>query len=207
VGVNLSDNAIGSFATPGIQTLLEGHVNLKRLELNNNGLDQESGAMIAQYIGNAQGTRLEVLSAYRNRLQKVGFQKLGNACRDMGSLRQISVQSNTVGAEGTIAFLESLGHNPNLQVLELHDNVINTPESIEALRLGIGSLKYLNVLNLGDCLLGVTGALAMFTALQGTNEHLRELQVNDNDIESSSELVAAIEEALRGKADLEFVNF
>jgi Ran GTPase-activating protein (RanGAP) involved in mRNA processing and transport len=51
--VDLSDNAIGSDGMPGIQTLLQGVVGLKRLKMNNNGLDAESGAMINQYLANS----------------------------------------------------------------------------------------------------------------------------------------------------------
>jgi Ran GTPase-activating protein (RanGAP) involved in mRNA processing and transport len=65
--------------------------------------------------------------------------------------------------------------NPELQVFEVHDNVINDAESWTALQTGIASLKYLSVLNLGDCLLETDGAMALFAGLNGTNPHLRDL--------------------------------
>ena len=206
VEVNFSDNALGSDCVPGLQVLLENRDSLKRAIFNNNGLDQEAGKLLSQYLSASNRVKLQAFSAMRNRLQVGGFKAIAEALGNMGSLQRIEMPYNTINAEGTLAFLQCMQSNPDLKVIKLFDNNINTVAALQALRDGVTSAKKLQTLDIGECLLKNDGAEILFEALKGNCAELKELHISGNDMEVDEDLAESIIAGLKNKPDLQLVN-
>ena len=206
VEINFSDNALGSDCVPGLQALLENRDSLKRTIFNNNGLDQEAGKLLSQYLSASNRVKLQAFSAMRNRLQVGGFKAIAEALGNMGSLQRIEMPYNTINAEGTLAFLQCMKSNPDLYVLKLFDNNINSRAAFQALQEGITSAKKLQTLDIGECLLENDGAEILFEALKGNCAELKELHISGNDMEIDEDLAESIISGLKNKPDLQLVN-
>ena len=109
---------------------------------------------------------------------------------------------NTINAEGTLAFLQCMKSNPDLYVLKLFDNNINSRAAFQALQEGITSAKKLQTLDIGECLLENDGAEILFEALKGNCAELKELHISGNDMEIDEDLAESIISGLKNKPDL-----
>ena len=203
--LNLSDNAFGPDGVRAFSVLLENAPNLKEINVTNNGLGPESARLIAEGLKKNPLIKLEVFSAGRDRLENPGIIELAQVFGQMQSLRKISIPQNGIKKEGMVALFRNLLNNPELQILEVNDNYLNDPEAFEALSTCIENLNYLAVVNIGDCMIGDSGASKVLNALKTTSPHLLELNLQYNEL-ASSKICDEIMELIQIRPNLEKVN-
>ena len=203
--LDLSDNAFGPDGVRGFSELLANMPCLKTLRLNNNGLGPEGGALVAEALLAGQKPLLEEFCAGRNRLENEGAAALGHLFGEMKSLKKVSLPQNGIKTEGFMALFSGLEQNPCLQWVEVNDNCLSEEPAFTSLSRAVGRLQFLSVLNLGDSLLGDSGAMPLLLALHSSNPHLLQLNLQYNELKSEAvgeELVRLVLE----KEDLEMLN-
>ncbi|KAI1718996.1 ran GTPase-activating protein 1 [Ditylenchus destructor] len=160
VELDLSDNAIGPMAVPGIKDFLasEDACELKVLKLNNCGLGI-AGVIIAECLMECHrkslecGTPLQLKTfiAGRNRLEYKSTVALANAFTQLRSLEEIAMPQNGIKAEGIIALSEAIQHNPKLKSLNLNDNTFAEKGAL-AMAKALSRVTSLDSVDFGDCL-------------------------------------------------------
>ncbi|KAH9399150.1 Ran GTPase-activating protein 1 [Tyrophagus putrescentiae] len=211
--LNLNDNAIGPVTMPVLTPFLSSTActaSLKVLRLNNCGLGIKGGQMLSTVL--PQLEHLTELIIGRNRLEVDGVRDIAAALEQLRRLEVLELPQNGTKAAGIEALMRAVTANAaNLRVLNLNDNVLRKrgPLVAEAIR----GLRRLQVLNLGDCLLGTDGALAVLAALQTLAatagvHYLRELVLSGNGIsvrkaqgqDLGETIIATVEQLLAGRA-------
>lgn len=205
IELDLSDNAFGPDGVRAFSFLIEASQQLKVLKVNNNGLGIEGGTLLAEAITRAEGMKLTLFSAGRNRLEDHGTREISRALGSMESLRQISLYQNGIREEGMISLFEAFDHNPDLQVIEIQDNLLSSEYVYTAFANSLSKLQFVSILNIGDSNLKDEGARAILGALAQTSPHLLELHMEFNDLEDRSTANLLIE-MLPSKPQLERVN-
>lgn len=203
--LDVSDNAFGPDGVRSFSELIESTPSLKELKVTNDGLGPESAAILSESLRKCPDIKLEVFAAGRDRLENPGIIVLSEAFAHMGSLRKISVPQNGIRAEGMVALFRALSNCPNMQVIEVNDNYLNDESAYEALGQCIESLNYISVLNIGDCMLGDKGGHRVITALKQSNQHLRQLYLNYDELESSF-ICDELQELLQIRPELELIE-
>ena len=89
---------------------------------------------------------------------------------------------NGIRPEGIKTLLESLVYSANMEVLDLQDNTF-TKEGSLACVVALSKWNSLRILNIGECLLGAEGSLAVLNALVGTHCNLEHLMLSYNEMD------------------------
>lgn len=180
--LNLSDNAFGPDGVRAFTALLENMPSLKTLRLVNNGLGPEGGMLVAEALLRGSRMNLEEFCAGRNRLEDEGAAALARTFTELKSLKKISMPQNGIKTAGFLALSAAFEANPDLQMIEVNDNCLSDSAAYEALSRAIRSLQFVSVINVGDCLLGDGGALALLRALHESNPHLLQLNMQYDEL-------------------------
>ena len=215
--VDLSDNAFGLNTVEPLVTFLRGHVPLRHLILNNNGLGPKAGSLVAEALVELAGRKeearqkaeekekekgddevpaLETVVCGRNRLESGSAQAWARAYRVHTGVKTVKMVQNGIRPEGVVLLLrEGLRLCQSLEVLDLQDNTF-TATGARALAGIVRGLKGLKELGVGDCLLKGRGAIALMEALaKGENGSLQvlRLQYAEMDVKGLNKLVAVVE--------------
>ena len=175
--IDFSDNAFGPAGAASFTRLLVENRNIEVLKLNNNGLGNEGGRLIAKALLTAcsknksenRENRLRIFSAGRNRLENVGAKALASAFEAMGGLHHIALYQNGIRSEGIKVLCRALSRNPQLEYLDFTDNTL-VENGTKALSRAIPFWTSLRVLKIGDCLTKSKGIHHLATAIQGNQE-------------------------------------
>ncbi|KAJ1847076.1 Ran GAP Rna1 [Coemansia sp. RSA 2611] len=206
VEVNLSDNAFGPLGAEAMAPFLSKQTNLQVLKLNNNGLGIQGGTTIAQALIACQAAceeqgktpALHTLVCGRNRLENGSAPEFAKAFAALGSLREVRMPQNGIRPEGISQLVEGLANN-KLRVLDLQDNTF-THVGSQALARSLAQWEALELLNIGDCLLGAEGGRVVIEALKD-RKTLKTINLQYNEIENDGAI--ALSESLRALTVLE----
>ncbi|KAJ1961992.1 Ran GAP Rna1 [Dipsacomyces acuminosporus] len=206
VEVNLSDNAFGPLGATAMSDFLSKQTSLQVLKLNNNGLGIQGGQTIANALVACQAecerqgkdASLHTIICGRNRLENGSSAAFANAFASLKSLREVRMPQNGIRPEGIAELVGGLSHN-KLAILDLQDNTF-TESGSKALATSLSSWEALEVLNVGDCLLGAAGGRVVIEALKG-NTSLKVVNLQYNEIEQDGAI--ALAETLRSLKVLE----
>lgn len=116
----------------GIQALMQGAQytdSLREIELGNNNLDDDSAAMIADYLP----SHLKRLELGYNQITGAGAAKLGTGLR-FSNVSTLGIAYNQLGDMGAIQFAQALNELNSLTRLELSGNGITDRAAIELAR-------------------------------------------------------------------------
>ncbi|XP_065684825.1 ran GTPase-activating protein 1 isoform X3 [Hydra vulgaris] len=177
--LDLSDNAFGPDGVKGIKNLLtsEACYNLKTLKLNNNGLGIGGGKILADAFITCHNS---------SKLTRTPF-----------ALKVFISGRNRLENEGAKALSEAF------KIININDNTC-TESGAKALAKCIPSLLNLETLNVGDCLLKDSGALALAGALNAKMTNLKEIILSFNEIRRDGGL--AIAKSMANKEALQMLN-
>ncbi|KAI6190391.1 hypothetical protein M3Y97_00112600 [Aphelenchoides bicaudatus] len=194
IQLDLSDNALGPSAIPGIEEFLASRpcYTLEILNLVNCGLGS-AGITVANRLieckANAErdGANFELkeFTAGRNRLEDAGATAMAAAFRQLGTLEQIELPQNGIRVGGIAELARSkyylydhrrIGTSQNLKVLNLNDNTF-TARGARVMARAIRNIEScLEVVDFGDCLCRA-GAIEIIEAL--ADNHSETIQVID----------------------------
>ena len=198
--VDLSNNHLTEYSIDTLSFLFHSS-RLKSIKLNDNLLGVEGAMKLAEAFRNSE-LELYVFCAERNLLEDQGVLELSQAFSKMKSLRQISLSENRLGKEGIVVLCNSLLQNPEMQVLDLDHSFFNEEASHAALDSLLQNHEFFYRISLNDCFLGNAGAVTVFSALNSSNYHLRELHMAYNEIDDDA-VGVCIEEILKSRMSLE----
>ncbi|KAL3090646.1 hypothetical protein niasHT_023491 [Heterodera trifolii] len=200
--LDLSDNAIGPMAVPGIKEFLAGEAAfaLQTLKLNNCGLGI-AGKTIAHCLiechrrSVSHGTPLclKIFVAGRNRLEYTSTAALAEAFQIIGTLEEISMPQNGISAEGILKLSESVRQNASLKILNLGDNTFGE-SGASAMASALEKLARLEIVDFSDCLCRDRGSVLIARSLAASKSPLTELNLSGNEItiEAAKEISRAM---------------
>ncbi|KAJ1923348.1 Ran GAP Rna1 [Tieghemiomyces parasiticus] len=196
VEINLSDNAFGPIGAESMFDFIVRSPALETLKLNNNGLGITGGRLIAKammerharHTAAGEKSTLRCLVAGRNRLENGSSKALAEAFAAHGTFTEVRLPQNGIRPEGIRHLCLGLTHCPNLAHLDLQDNTFTAVGSL-ALAESLASWPHLKRLNLGDCLVGPMGGLAVAAEMLQLELNLEELLLGFNEIEENAALV------------------
>lgn len=147
--LDLSDNAIGPMAMPGIEQFLasEACFNLKTLRLHNCGMGV-AGVTVAKCLIECRRKSLETGKKFsfktivigRNRQENVGATALAEAFKELGTLEEIVMPQNGIKLDGILALAEAFKHNKNLKIVNLNDNIFGQAGALAMAKVNCVSL-------------------------------------------------------------------
>uniref|UniRef100_A0A914H7C9 Ran GTPase-activating protein n=1 Tax=Globodera rostochiensis TaxID=31243 RepID=A0A914H7C9_GLORO len=188
--LDLSDNAIGPMAVPGIKDFLAGEAAfaLQTLKLNNCGLGI-AGTTVAHCLlechrrSAIQGTPLSLKTfiAGRNRLEYTSTAALAEAFKIIGTLEEIAMPQNGISAKGILKLSEAIRLNPALRYLNLGDNTFGE-SGANAMASALENLSELELVDFSDCLCRDRGSIRIAHSLVASKSPLRELNLSGNEI-------------------------
>uniref|UniRef100_A0A183CI02 Ran gtpase-activating protein n=1 Tax=Globodera pallida TaxID=36090 RepID=A0A183CI02_GLOPA len=200
--LDLSDNAIGPMAVPGIKDFLAGEAAfaLQTLKLNNCGLGI-AGETVAHCLlechrrSAIQGTPLSLKTfiAGRNRLEFTSTAALAEAFKIIGTLEEIAMPQNGISADGIVKLSEAIRLNPALRYLNLGDNTFGE-SGANAMASALENLSGLELVDFSDCLCRNRGSIRIAHSLVASKSPLRELNLSGNEItiETAKEISRAM---------------
>jgi Ran GTPase-activating protein 1 len=204
VEINLSDNAFGGRSVDPIVPLLVNNRSFQILRLNNNGLGPAGGEVIANALlesakqSKAEGKKsnLKVVVCGRNRLENGSAPAWADAFAAHGTLIEVRMIQNGIRMEGITSLAEGLIQCRDLEHIELQDNTFIADgelAGVAAWTKALPSWPNLHTLNLSDCVLSADGEVPTLIAAlaKGTNPKLHTLQLQNNNLETSSFAVLA----------------
>ncbi|KAG5350140.1 Ran GTPase-activating protein 1 [Termitomyces sp. T112] len=196
VELNLSDNAFGGRSVDPIVPFLTENRSFQILKLNNNGLGPAGGVVIANALlksaelSKADGKRsnLRTVICGRNRLENGSAPVWAEAFAAHGTLVDVRMPQNGIRMDGVAALGRGLAKCPDLEHIDLQDNVFMDDGEIAGLETwteAISSWPELRILNLSDCYLSTDGEVPILlsTLALGSNLKLHTLQLQNNNLE------------------------
>lgn len=114
-------------------------------------------------------------------MESEGASILAKTLSTIPTLKTIKLPQNAIRPDGIQLILKSLS-SLSLHYLDLQDNTF-TPTGTKALVEALPSWPNLQVLNVGECLLGKQGCHLLINALTGTNETLKEIYLSYNEMD------------------------
>lgn len=161
VQLDLSDNALGPSAIPGIEEFLASPpcYTLETLNLVNCGLGS-AGIVVANRLVECKTNAerdgaefaLKEFTAGRNRLEDVGAAAMSASFRRLGTLERIELPQNGIRAQGIVELAKCVGTLSSLKVLNLNDNTF-TAVGAHAMARAIRNIENcLEEVDFGDCL-------------------------------------------------------
>ena len=199
--VDLSDNAFGLNTVAPLAAFLRAHVPLRHLILNNNGMGPRAGAQLgdalAELAARKEAARkegksedevpdLETIACGRNRLEAGSMRAWAGALRAHPRIKALRLPQNGIRPEGIATLLsEGLQGCERLEVLDLQDNTL-TVTGGRALAGVVGGWTALRELQIGDCYLTARGATLLCEALgKGQNTALRKVGLQYDEIDAA----------------------
>ncbi|KAH7163103.1 hypothetical protein B0J13DRAFT_537822 [Dactylonectria estremocensis] len=193
--INLNDNAFGLNTQAPLVAFLASHVPLQHLYLNNNGLGPHAGILIADSLSELHAKKvaarnegqdvpdLETVICGRNRLENGSMTAWAKTYSLHNKIKVIKMVQNGIRQEGISHLLtEGLSHATELQILDLQDNTL-TITGAKALAKVVAGWTVLQELGVGDSLMGGKGAVLVSKALaEGKNTKLEILRLQFNEI-------------------------
>ncbi|KAH7170988.1 hypothetical protein EDB81DRAFT_709380 [Dactylonectria macrodidyma] len=193
--INLNDNAFGLNTQAPLVAFLASHVPLQHLYLNNNGLGPHAGILIADSLSELYAKKvaarkegqdvpdLETVICGRNRLENGSMTAWAKTYSFHNKIKVIKMVQNGIRQEGISHLLtEGLSHATELQILDLQDNTL-TITGAKALAKVVAGWTLLQELGVGDSLMGGKGAVLVSKALaEGKNTKLEVLRLQFNEI-------------------------
>lgn len=187
--VDFSDNAFGPIGARAVAVLLSEATNLQELVLNNNGLGPEGGKIIAQALVDCQKlnesasrpSALRRVEIGRNRLENGSSSLMSSAFQAHGLIEEIALPQNGIRPEGIVELSSGIAGCVNLLKLNLQDNTFTSSGSA-AFAVALQTLKALQHLNIGDCLLGSEGCEKVISALVDSGCPLESLNLQYNEM-------------------------
>ncbi|KAJ7022402.1 hypothetical protein C8F04DRAFT_1402378 [Mycena alexandri] len=206
VELNLSDNAFRS-VEPMVPFLTHNRT-FQVLKLNNCGLGPAAGVVLATALlesaklSKAEGktSSLRTVICERNCLEDDSASAWADAFAAHGTLQEVRMADNKIGVDGITALARGLSQCPQLQHIDLQDNMFTSPftadtdlSGIQAWTEALKSWPELTTLNLSDCRLSADGEVpTIITALvAGSNPKLHTLQLQNNDLMTETFLALA----------------
>lgn len=194
--LNLSDNAFGGRSVDPIVPFLTENRSFQILKLNNNGLGPAGGVVIANALlksaelskADGKKSNLRTVICGRNRLENGSAPAWAEAFAAHGTLVDVRMPQNGIRMDGIAALGRGLAKCPNLEHIDLQDNVFmddGVITGLEAWTQAISSWPELRILNLSDCYLSTDGEVPiLLSALAlGSNSKLHTLQLQNNNLE------------------------
>mmetsp|Transcript_28936 Transcript_28936/g.28630 ORF Transcript_28936/g.28630 Transcript_28936/m.28630 type:complete len:326 (+) Transcript_28936:48-1025(+) len=203
--LDLSDNCFKPQTLDVFTFCLERSLSIKAIRLNNDNLGSIGAKKIFESLKKIENLKLLVFAGENNCFEDEGAIALASLFGKLKTLRKICLSENEIGQLGILALSESFCKNPNLQVLKLRDNHINEKPSYISLSSALKRLRFLCVIDLGDCLLGNKGSKAIIESLMISNENLRQLYIQYNEIDEN-ELSDLIVSFIIKRKSLEDIN-
>lgn len=174
------------------------------LKLNNNGLGPAGGATIANALresarlskADGKPSNLRTIICGRNRLEDGSASAWADAFAAHGSLVDVRMPQNGIRMDGIAALAKGLAQCPNIKHLDLQDNTFSKVGS-DAMARALSKWKDLEVLNFSDCVLaqeieeGLEISAVIKAISEGHNQKLQSLQLQNNNLESSSFAILA----------------
>lgn len=163
-------------------------------------------------LSKAEGKKsnLKVVICGRNRLENGSASAWADAFAAHGTLVEVRMIQNGIRMEGITALAGGLAHCRDLEHIEMQDNtfiVDGEMTGVTAWTEALSSWPRLHTLNLSDCVLSAEGEVpTLIEALaKGTNPKLHTLQLQNNNLETSTfaVLATAISQGLLGLRRLE----
>lgn len=171
--VILSDNAFGGRSVEPLVPLLELSAKLKVIQLGNNGLGPEGGAVVADALARGaesartagSTSRLQVIVCGRNRLEDGSSAQWARALASHGNLEEVRLYQNGIRMKGleTIV-LQGLAKNPHLRIIDLQDNTA-TLRGARAVATALSQWPNLSELQLSETLLRPRGGRMVVESL------------------------------------------
>ena len=185
--LDFGHNALNQYGAKALCPLISNCLTLKELHLVNTGIYKEGGESIAKALLDAHALakkrglkyQLERFLCGRSRLE-TSIPALARSFAHLGTLREIQVAQNGVTADGTCALLKAMKLNPNLEVLNVSDCVVNLVGS-KVLAQMIPCCPKLKQLACSDCKIGVRGGKVIADALPNAME-LQVLDLSNNEM-------------------------
>jgi Ran GTPase-activating protein 1 len=188
-----SDNAFGPNGIRGFIDYMVGNQVCVHLNINNTGLGQEGGRLVAsgllgftleKYDNTKPETphipvehcKLESLKSGRGRLEDPGCIALSEAFEKMKTLKVLYLPQSGITPKGMVVLAKALRQNLDLEELNLYDNNIG-PKGASEMFETIKLLKKLKILNLGDCMLTKKEVAILVEILKSVNT-LEELDLS-----------------------------
>lgn len=191
--VDFSDNAFGPIGAEAVKPFLSVcSAGLEALLMNNQGLGPDGGNIIMEAILESSTVkggdgRLCKIEMGRTRLENGSCEGISKVLEAFSSsLKEVSFPQNGIRPEGIAVLSKNgLSHCLTLESLNLQDNTFTLKGSLglAAAFETMGSASFKN-LNVGDCLLGQEGAMAILEVLSRTCPNICILDLQFNEIES-----------------------
>ncbi|KAI0064094.1 RNI-like protein [Artomyces pyxidatus] len=200
VEIDLSDNAFGGRSVDPIVPFLTQNRVFQVLKLNNNGLGPAGGEVIANALrasaelSRKEGKRssLRTVICGRNRLENGSASAWAAAFEAHGTLEEVRMPQNGIRMEGITALASGLASNTGLRYLDLQDNTFSQ-DGDGAFAKALPSWPTLHTLNFSDCVLSEEGEVpqTIATLAKGSNPLLRDLQLQNNNLDTKTAEVLA----------------
>ncbi|KAJ3052338.1 hypothetical protein HK097_006489 [Rhizophlyctis rosea] len=195
------NNAFGPAGTKPLQKLLSQNTSIQVLRLNNNGLGIDDGRLVAEALILSSKSSLRILDLGRNQFSSIGVAYLASALEALKeTLEEVQMPQNSIRPGGVLLLMESLEHLTNLKVLDLQDNTF-TESGANAIEATLSNWRYLEHLNVADCLLSARGGINIIKALTPGHEGLQRINLAFGQIDPLG--AKFIPEMLRNKGKLE----
>lgn len=198
--LDLSDNALGPSAIPGIEDFLSSApcYTLETMRFVNCGLGP-AGIIVANRLmlckQNAErdGVKFQLreFAAGRNRLEDAGARALSAAFKKLGTLRHIELPQNGIREEGIVELAKGIGQCTQLEYLNLNDNTFRATGATAMSRAIRNIEQCLRVVDFGDCLCreGAVDVLEAIADNHGNTITLIDLSGNDLTIEQAKFII------------------
>jgi Ran GTPase-activating protein 1 len=164
---------------------LTNNLHFSVFKLNNNGLGVWGGTVVSNaLLENAKRCKeegkessLRVVVCGRNRLENGSAPHWAEAFAAHGRMVEVRMPQNGIRMEGIAALAKGLAECSTLEVLDLQDNTATRTGTRSIVKV-LSKWPNLRVLNLSDCLLGISGGIALASALScGSNPKLETLKL------------------------------
>jgi len=177
--LSLGYNLISSL---GATTLVEGMMNISKLDLRGNSIGNDGVISIADSLLLSSSSTLQHLIIRDNNITSLGAIKLSQVLETNDVLQSLDMGSNRIGErgnhDGATAIYNLLRRNTSIQFLSLWSNAISE-EGIRLLAKSISVNTTLKHLNLGGNTIGTNGATAIAKAVR-SNTKLQSLYLSNS---------------------------
>ncbi|KAH8293328.1 hypothetical protein KR018_001564 [Drosophila ironensis] len=188
--LDLSDNNLGTDGFIGLDAILTSPAcySLQELHLENCSLMPHGAGMLAHTLNvlykNALkanvSLKLRVLKLASNYIEVEGCDQLCETFKMLKTLEVLDFSVNDIFLESAEKLGDALMANNQLQVLNMHDNVL--AGRLETITEVLPQLNMLTKIDFGDCLIGTKGATLLGEALTNTAPLLEYLDLGYNHI-------------------------
>lgn len=187
--LDLSDNAIGPMAMPGIEEFISSKpcFSLKKLYFNNCGLGY-AGITLANRLMQCKDNAanaghefaLKTFIAGRNRQEDNGANAWAKCFAKLGTLERIELPQNGIKKDGIISLAQGIQNLENLRFFNINDNTC-TVDGARALANSFQHMENLERVDIGDCLCR-SATIDIVQTLSDNCDNLKYLDLTGNEI-------------------------